>query len=125
MPGVIAPRAVATAVAVLAVAGLGLGACADEKPDPAQERLERVETRLRSTFSASQARCILERSDTDVVRALDRTADLPADSPVLAAYSDAVAACVEDPTSTTSTTAEPTTTEATGPDATTGTTAGG
>lgn len=121
-------RAVAVALAALVVAGGVLGACADEKPDPAQERLERVETRLRSTFSAAQARCIIEQSDSGVVRALDRTADLPADSPVLAAYSEAVAACVADPNSTTSTTstpadAEDTTVPADAGD--TGTTAGG
>lgn len=119
MPDVIGRRVLGAGSALLLLATLGLGACGDDPPDPAQERLERVETRLRSTFSAAQARCILEGSDTDVVRALDRTADLPADSEVLATYSDTVAACVEDPTSTTTAPAETTgpteTTEAEGP----------
>ncbi|HEX2576270.1 MAG TPA: hypothetical protein VHK88_07960 [Aquihabitans sp.] len=111
-------------VAALAVVALGgLGACGDDEPNPAAERRERVEARLRDTFSAAQARCIVERSDADVIRALDRTADLDPASAPMRAYSDAVAACVADPTSTTSpttsstpstTVAPPTTTTAPG-----------
>jgi hypothetical protein len=75
-------------------------ACAEDDVDPAEARAERVEQRLQDSFSAAQARCIVGRVDDTVVRALDRTADLAADDEALAAYSEAVAACVADPTAT-------------------------
>lgn len=83
------------------VVALGVGACSDPEPDPTQVRQDRVEKRLRASFSASQARCIVDRVDPAVVRALDRTADLDADTDIMRAYSAAVAACVTDPTTTT------------------------
>jgi hypothetical protein len=86
-------------VLVLVVAG-----CADEKVDPAEARQERVERRLQGSFSDAQARCIVDRIDATVVRALDRTADLEPDSEAMQSYSDAVAACVADPDATTTTT---------------------
>src|SRR5690606_24154357 len=75
MPGMTRLRTLAATTVIVVLAALGLGACADEKPDPAEERRERVESRLRSTFSVAQARCILRQVDGDVVRALDRTTD--------------------------------------------------
>lgn len=80
----------------MAVTG-GLGACSDPPPDPDEARRTRVETRLRDSFSANQATCILERIDEPTLVALDRTADLNADSEPMATYSEAVVDCVTDP----------------------------
>lgn len=108
-----------TGLALVGALALGapLAGCSDEAPDPAEARQERVETRLRDSFSAAQARCIVERLDPAAVRALDRTADLEAESVAMVAYSEAVTACVADPdapppeTSTTAAPASTTTTE--------------
>lgn len=94
-PGAVIGSGLVT-VAVL-VAGFALVACSGSDADPAQERQARVEERLRSSFSGTQARCIVERSDPAVIRALDRTVDLEPDSELMTAYSDAVATCVTDP----------------------------
>ena len=88
---------------VLAVA-VGLAGCSDPEPDPTQVRQDRVEKRLRDSFSATQARCIVDRVDPAVVRALDRSVDLDADAAVMRAYSDAVTACVTDPDASTTST---------------------
>lgn len=87
-------------VLVLA-AGLVLGplasACSSDPPDPAEVRRDRVEDRLRESFSAAQARCILRQVDATVLRALDRTVALDPTTEAMTAYSEAVAACVADP----------------------------
>ena len=88
---------------VLAMA-LTVAGCADPAPDPAQARRNRVEDRLRSSFSVAQSTCILDRLDPAALRAVDRTATLQGDTEALASYSDAVASCVTDPTGTTTTT---------------------
>lgn len=78
-----------------------LASCSSSPPDPAQARLNRVEKRLRSTFTDAQAKCIVERSDPLVIQALDRTKDLEPGSDAMTAYSDTVATCVAGPASTT------------------------
>lgn len=96
-------------VAVAVAVALGVAGCSGSETDPAQARQDRVEKRLRESFSATQARCIVDHVDPAVVRALDRSVDLDADASVMRSYSDAVTACVTDPeaptTSTSSTTA--------------------
>ena len=92
---------VAACVALFSVAIAG---CSSDESDPAQERRERVETRLGETFSKDQADCIVATIDEDTLRALDRTVDLPPDSPQMFIYSVAVRACVEDPNSASTTT---------------------
>ncbi|QXC61667.1 hypothetical protein KSP35_02120 [Aquihabitans sp. G128] len=112
-----ARRRTAAPAAALVAAALLVAGCSDPKPDPAKERRDRIEQRLRS-FSAAQSNCILERVDEQTLVALDRTNGLEADSAAMADYSAAVVACVADPdapeTTTTggatSTTAAPTTT---------------
>ncbi|MGI8755433.1 MAG: hypothetical protein ACR2MB_06145 [Acidimicrobiales bacterium] len=75
---------------VVATAG-----CARSEPaDPAKARRDRVEARLRSTFSLTQVRCILGEVDTSVLRTLDRKEALTPDSAELATYSAAVRKCV-------------------------------
>lgn len=93
------PAAVVRSGVVIAalLAGFVGVACSSPDTDPAQERQERVEERLRSSFSDTQARCIVDRSDPAVIRALDRTADLEPDNELMASYSEAVADCVTDP----------------------------
>ena len=68
-----------------------------------------MEARLQSTFSNTQARCILRQIDTSVLRALDGKKALPADSAELTKFSAAVRTCVSGGAST-STPSGPTTT---------------
>ena len=94
---------------------LGAAACTRSEPtvDPAQARKERVEARLRSTFTDTQARCILTKVDTSVLRALDTKKALPADSAELTEFSAALRTCVEGgagPSTTSASTPRPTTT---------------
>jgi hypothetical protein len=102
-----APRARRSA-ALVALAGLialtsALSACSDKPEDPAQARLDRVETRLRHSFSARQAQCIVDQLDAPVLRALDRKADLTTEDPALAQYSAALQVCVNGGGTTTTT----------------------
>lgn len=83
-------RAVALGLVLTSI----LGACSSEPADPAAARRERVETRLRSTYSTVQARCVLARLDAPTIAALDQATDLPAASPALRRYSAALRACV-------------------------------
>ena len=87
-------RVASLGAAALLLTVLGAGCSKDAPTDPAEARLQRVEARLRSSFSARQARCILEQLDTPVVRALDQRADLTVDSPALKQYSAALQVCV-------------------------------
>ncbi|MCU1358101.1 MAG: hypothetical protein JWM89_3519 [Acidimicrobiales bacterium] len=96
-------RAASLGAAALLLAVLGAGCSKDTPTDPAEARLQRVEARLRSSFSARQARCILEQLDTPVVRALDQRADLTADSPALKQFSAALQVCVNGDGATTTT----------------------
>lgn len=83
----------------LAVLGLAAAlatsaaACASEPKDPAQQREERVQARIESTFSRSQATCIMKVLDAPTIEALDATASVPADSEAMRIYSNAVVAC--------------------------------
>ncbi|MEZ5178984.1 MAG: hypothetical protein R2746_12140 [Acidimicrobiales bacterium] len=111
--------------AALAVVGaallvVGAGACSGSEQSPAEARRERVESRLRETFSGAQSRCILDRSDATLLAALDRSRSLPPEGDALASWSDVVVACVTDPdgattTSTTTTTAVPAASSTTSP----------
>jgi hypothetical protein len=94
----------AGALAALVVIA-ALGACGGSEQSPAEARRERVESRLRESFSGAQTTCILDRADDELLRALDRTRDLDADATALAAWSDVLVACVTDPDGTTTTTA--------------------
>lgn len=96
-------------MAVTALAVAGLAGCSGSDQSPAEARRERVESRLRETFSGAQARCILDRSDARLLVALDRAEALATDDDALASWSDVVVACVTDPDGTT-TTASTTTT---------------
>lgn len=89
-------------VVVLALSG-AVGACSGSDPTPAEARRDRVQARLRTSFSATQARCIIARADDSVLRALDRSADLSPTSKSMAEYSDLIVACVTDPDGTTTT----------------------
>jgi len=105
-------------VAVALAITLGLGACSGSDKSPAEARRDRVQARLRTSFSAPQARCIITRADDDVMKALDRSTDLSATSKVMTEYSDLIVACVTDPNGTTTTspasTTAPTTSSSSG-----------
>lgn len=90
----------AAPIGMVAAALVG-GACASE-PSPAEARDERVRERLEATFSGAQVDCILDAVDAPTRDALDATATLASDSDELAAYSEAVNACVTGATTTTS-----------------------
>lgn len=86
---------------VLVVAGaLMVVSCSGLAPSPTQARRNRVEDRLRSSFSAAQTTCILDRLDPTSITAIDRTSALKSRSQALVTYSDAVANCVADPSGT-------------------------
>lgn len=95
---------------LLLAACLFLGAlttgCTKDDVDPTTGRRDRVETRLRSTFSAAQARCVLARLDGRTLAALDRNRNLQPSSAEFARYSRAVRTCVV-PDATTPTEAVP------------------
>lgn len=84
------PRVLAAALLVT----VGVGACGGSEQSPAEARRDRVEARLRTSFSAAQARCILDRADPDLLQALDRRRDLDPDAPALADWSGVLVACV-------------------------------
>ena len=88
------PSPVAAVAALFVV--LAAGACSRSEPTPAEARRDRVETRLRTSFSDAQTRCILDRAQPDLLRALDRAADLDPKSGDLDEWSDVVVACVSD-----------------------------
>lgn len=90
-----ARRSPAVAVAALVVV-LAAGACSGSEPTPAEARRDRVEARLRTSFSDAQARCILDRAQPDLLRALDRSADLDPEAGDLAEWSDLLVACIAD-----------------------------
>ncbi len=92
----------AVAAAALFVT-LAAGACSGSEPTPAEARRDRVEARLRTSFSDAQARCILDRAQPDLLRALDRTAALDPKAGDLAEWSDLLVACVTEPDVTTTT----------------------
>jgi len=96
------------AAALALTVTLGLGACSGSEKSPAEARRDRVQARLRTSFSAPQARCIITRADGDVMKALDRSTDLSPKSKVMTEYSDLIVACVTDPNGTTTTTASTT-----------------
>ena len=91
----------ATGVSLFAGA---LSGCSSDAPDPAQQRRERVETRLGESFSKDQADCIVKAIDEPTLRALDGTGDLVPDSKPMLTYTVAVRTCVGSPTVATTTT---------------------
>lgn len=81
--------ALALAVAVSAAAA----GCTSEPKDPVEQRTDRVRSRIESTFSRSQATCIMKVLDEPTIAALDRSSTLKADSEALRIYSNAVVIC--------------------------------
>ncbi len=81
--------------------------CANPSADPAAARRNRVEARLRSTFSAVQARCVIDRLDTQTVAILDRDGTVASSSAAFAVYSSAVRTCVVPEATTTTSRAAP------------------
>lgn len=107
------PARLRRAVAVLGAAALlagGTGGCSHRaKQTPAEIRHDRVEARLRATFSAAQARCVLAALDEPTIAALARGTRLAAGGTELARYSGAVASCVTGARATSTTSATSTT----------------
>jgi hypothetical protein len=68
--------------------------CTNQSTDPASARRDRVEARLRSTLSAVQARCVIDRLDTQTLAVLDRDGSMSSSDPAFAVYSSAVRTCV-------------------------------
>lgn len=81
-----------------------LAGCGSDPVDPSVARRERLEKRLRSSFTKEQASCILGRLDESVLRALDRSTDLRVDDEAFLLYSAALQTCVDRPAVTTATT---------------------
>ena len=86
---------VAVLVAVaLVVATLTLGACSAKKVDPATARRQRVEARLRATYSGREASCIVRALDPSTIEALDRATPTTVSGAALTRYTAAVTHCV-------------------------------
>jgi hypothetical protein len=96
----------ATALLVVLGSFAASGCSGSDEPTPAEARMERVEARLGASFSRAQARCILDRADAELLRALDRSGTLEPDAPALAEWSDVLVGCVTDPDGTTTTSTE-------------------
>jgi hypothetical protein len=69
-------RSLATVLLVAALS-LGAAACSDEQQTPEEQRRDRVEKRLKLSFSDEQVACMLDRFDDEVLAALDRDTGLP------------------------------------------------
>ncbi len=124
------PTRPGVAMVVLILVSSGAAACSGSTPvDPATARRERVEARFRSTFSATQTRCILRDLGPSDLKALDRRNTLSGDSDVLKRYSAALSACVASPPSSPNSTPSSNTTTSSNTGATTtastGTSSGG
>ena len=88
-----APRRRRAAIALVAVFATMVAGCTSDPASPAEQRKDRVQARIESTFSRSQASCIMKVLDGPTIAALDRTSELPADSEAMRIYSNAVVAC--------------------------------
>ena len=86
-------RSVRRALAATVVAAVALAGCGSDPKTPAEQREARVRDRIESSFSRSQATCIMKVLDAPTFAALDRGKALPADSEALRLYSNAVVAC--------------------------------
>lgn len=72
------PRSQTVSTLLLAGAvALGAAGCADKELTPQEQRSERVEKRLKLSFSDEQVACMMARFDDDVLIALDRETGLP------------------------------------------------
>ena len=91
-------------VACVTLISVAVTGCSSDEADPAQQRRDRVETRLDESFSKDQADCIVKTIDEATIRALDRTTDLAPDSPAMLTYTVAVRTCVGSPASSATTT---------------------
>ena len=87
-------RAHVAAAVALSLALGSLVSCASDPGDPAQERRDRVESRLEATFSRQQAACIVEALAPETVARLDAGTSISSDDDALRNYSDALSACV-------------------------------
>ena len=96
------PRILTLGVALLMVAAAG---CSSDPPTEEEARRTRVEGRLSQTFSDVEVRCIIGRLDDATLLALDAETDLDPADDEMALYTEVLAACVTDPTGTTSTSA--------------------
>ncbi|WP_421119447.1 hypothetical protein ACE2AJ_19145 [Aquihabitans daechungensis] len=86
-------RRVVAALGLVLLGSTCTAACTSEPKDPVEQRKDRVEARIEDTFSRSQASCIMDVLDEPTIEALDRDAELPADSEAMRIYSNAVVAC--------------------------------
>ncbi|HMS87902.1 MAG TPA: hypothetical protein PKE56_05640 [Acidimicrobiales bacterium] len=105
------PRFRTLAALVLAAAlTLGAAGCGDDELTPEEQQRERVEKRLKLSFSDEQATCMLERFDDTLFEALDQEGQLPT-GPALDEFSEIARDCVvgESTASTTSAPASTTT----------------
>jgi hypothetical protein len=86
-------RRLGLAMVPLIAVGSLLSACTSEPKTPEEQRKARVEARIAESFSRSQTGCIMKVLDDDTIEALDKGADLPADSEALRIYTNALVAC--------------------------------
>ena len=117
------PRFRTLAALVLAAAlTLGAAGCGDDELTPEEQQRERVEKRLKLSFSDEQATCMLERFDEKLFDALDKEGQLPT-GPALDEFSAIARDCVVGESTASTTTAPASTTTGGGASDTTSTTA--
>lgn len=66
-----------SAVVLVVALVLGAGACSDDEPTPEEARLQRVEERLKLSFTDEQVECMIGQFSDDLLVALDGERKMP------------------------------------------------
>jgi len=107
-------RTVLLRLSLVAVLAVGASACGDDDPTPEEARLQRVEDRLKASFTDEQVECMLEGFDDAVLASLDGTDTLPEDEAGFKQFQTVTQQCILESGDSPVTTAAP---EGTSPEA--------
>ena len=86
-------RAPLTVLLVVALA-VGAGACGEDDPTPEEARRQRVEERLKLSYTDEQVDCMLEQLSEGVLTSLDGKGNMPQGGAELEEFSTVARACV-------------------------------
>jgi hypothetical protein len=87
------PRSITTAILVVAVA-VGASACSEEKLTPEEARRERVEERLKLSYTDEQVECMLDQFSDDLLIALDGEGKMPQTGSELDQFTTVTRGCI-------------------------------